>query len=160
MHIIKFTLSFIAGLLISVSSMSGANAHDNAYFDAMKSANGGQTRMAGALHLELVLVKDSKMAKENAVIVYVTDHAGKAIATNGATASLAIVQGKNKLNLNLVPEGENRLVGKAVYASEANLKAALTVTMMGKGAEQARFTPFAIVKKVEVKNADGHEHKH
>lgn len=159
---------FVALLGISLS-VGSAYAHDDKYFDSIKSPNGGQTRMAGVYHFELVLVQDSKTAKENTVIVYVTDHASKALSTKGASASLSLVQGVTKATVNLQPEGENRLVGKATYASTANLKAALTVTMAGKPAEQARFTPFAMVKKAAIKpaksetehkNEDKHEHQH
>lgn len=155
---------FVALLGLSLSTGS-AYAHDDKYFDSIKSPNGGQTRMAGVYHFELVLVQDSKTAKENTVVVYVTDHASKALSTKGASATLTLVQGANKATVNLQPEGENRLVGKATYASTANLKAALTVTMAGKPVEQARFTPFAMAKKSTAKPAKpeaehSHEHQH
>ncbi|MBC3872881.1 hypothetical protein [Undibacterium flavidum] len=157
----------LLGMSLSLSMSKGnAFAHDDKYFDSIKSPNGGQTRMAGVYHFELVLVQDSKTAKENSVTVFVTDHAGKALSTKGASASLTLVQGANKLTVNLQAEGENRLVGKASYASTANLKAALTVTMAGKPAEQARFTPFAIAKKSSAKAASSakpepeHQHEH
>jgi hypothetical protein len=116
--------------------------------------------MAGLYHFELLLAKDSKEAKENPVTVYVTDHAWAAQATKGATATLTIVQGKNKVTAELKPDGENRFVGKAVYASTANLKGALSVTMAGKATEQARFTPFVLVKKIDAEKEATHEHKH
>lgn len=151
-------------LISSALSTGSAYAHDDKYFDSIKSPNGGQTRMAGVYHFELVLVQDSKTAKENTVTVYVTDHAGKALSTKAGSASLTLVQGANKATVSLQPEGENRFVGKANYASTANLKAALTVTMAGKPAEQARFTPFAMTKKTTEKAATTHkpgaEHAH
>lgn len=157
-----FQLSMATFLALGLS-VGSALAHDDKYFDSIKSPHGGQTRMAGAYHLELVLVDDSKAAKENSVTVYVTDHAGKAISTKGATANLILMQGSNKTQVVLVPEGENRLVGKANYASNTNLKAALSVTMEGKGTEQARFTPFAKPKTSPAKSAaasaeHGHHH--
>lgn len=169
MKLSKFVFTALASVAISAASIGGAYAHDDKYFDSIKSPNGGQTRMAGVYHFELVLAQDSKTAKENPVTVYVTDHANKGIATKGATATLTLVQGAKKSTVELVPEGENRFVGKATYASTANLKGALTVTMAGKPAEQARFTPFAMVKKASTKPADkgntkeaehAHEHKH
>lgn len=165
----KLVFTALASVAINAASVSSVYAHDDKYFDSIKSPNGGQTRMAGVYHFELVLAQDSKTAKENPVTVYVTDHGNKEIATKGATATLTLVQGAKKTTVELVPEGENRLVGKATYASTANLKGALTVTMAGKPAEQARFTPFAIVKKASAKPADkanqkeaehAHEHKH
>ncbi len=169
MKLSKFVFTALASVAISAASIGGAYAHDDKYFDSIKSPNGGQTRMAGVYHFELVLAQDSKTAKENPVTVYVTDHANKGMSTKGATATLTLVQGSKKSTVELVPEGENRFVGKATYASTANLKGALTVTMAGKPAEQARFTPFALVKKASAKPADkgstkesehAHEHKH
>lgn len=159
MKLSKFVFTALASVAISAASIGGVFAHDDKYFDSIKSPNGGQTRMAGVYHFELVLAQDSKTAKENPVTVYVTDHANKAMSTKGATATLVLVQGAKKSTVELVPEGENRFVGKAIYASTANLKGALTVTMAGKPAEQARFTPFAIVKKASAKPADKASHK-
>ena len=152
-------ISTLLAAVLMLGSISIVNAHDDKYFNSIKSPHNGQTRMAGALHLELLLVKDSKTAKDNAITVYVTDHAGKALSTKGASASLTIVQGANKSTITLTPEGDNLLVGKASYASTANLKAALTVTMAGKGIEQVRFTPFVPVKKTATLAVE-HEHKH
>jgi hypothetical protein len=169
MKLSKFVFTALASVAISAASLTSAYAHDDKYFDSIKSPNGGQTRMAGVYHFELVLAQDSKTAKENPITVYVTDHANKGISTKGASASLTLVQGSKKTTVDLVPEGDNRFVGKATYASTANLKGALTVTMAGKPAEQARFTPFAIAKKVNAKAAEkgnhkeaehAHEHKH
>ena len=157
MKLLRWMLSTCAVLALS----SGvAVAHDDAYFDAIKSPHGGQTRMAGVYHFELVLVADSKTAKENTVVVYVTDHAGKAISTKGASANLVLVQGANKVSVNLIPDTDNRLVGRASYASAANLKGALTVTMENKPAEQARFTPFAKAKISKPKKEEAGEHAH
>lgn len=157
----KCTAVMVSALITSLTINVGtANAHDAAYFDSVKSPNGGQIRMAGPYHFELVVAKDSKTAKENIITVHVTDHTGKALSTVGATAELTIVQGKNKSTASLSPEGENRFSGKASYASSKNFVGALTVTLAGKPAEQARFTPFALVKKTEEKAAEGHEHHH
>lgn len=172
MSLRQYANKSVAGIFVALlglgMSMGSAYAHDDKYFDSIKSPNGGQTRMAGVYHFELVLVQDSKTAKENTITVYVTDHAGKALSTKAASASLTLVQGANKATVNLQAEGENRLIGKATYASTANLKAALTVTMAGKPAEQARFTPFAMAKKSskpakqeeEHKHGEKHEHQH
>lgn len=160
MKIAKTVSKLLWVAALSIGAVTSVSAHDNAYFDSIKSANGGQTRMAGVYHFELVLVKDSKEAKENTITVYVTDHASKALPTAGGTATLTIVQGKNKSTVTLLPSGANQLTGKAVYASNANFKGALTVTMAGKPAEQARFTPFAPVKAAPVKKDAGHEHHH
>ena len=129
-------------------------AHTDDVLDTQKAPNGGQLRMAGVYHYELVVAKDSKDAKDNAVVVYVTDHAGTKIPTSGATGTATILAGKTKATATLAPDGDNRLKGMAKYLSAADMKVVVSITIPGKAAEQARFTPLAAAK-------DGHtDHKH
>jgi hypothetical protein len=145
-----------AGLfaLASINAM----AHTDEYLDTQQAPNGGQLRMAGVYHFELVVAKDSKEAKNNPVIVYVTDHAGAKVSTVGANGTVTILAGKAKATVNLTPDGDNRLKGSGTYASTPDMKAVVSVTLAGKAAEQARFTPLAMPKAMA---QDGHaDHKH
>jgi hypothetical protein len=133
-------------------------AHTDEVLDTQKAPNGGQLRMAGAYHYELVVAKDSKEAKDNPVVVYVTDHAGTKVPTAGAKGTVTILTGKAKATVSLIPDGDNRLKGSGTYASTSDMKAVVSVTPAGKSAEQARFTPLAMPK---VMAQDGHaDHKH
>lgn len=161
----KLAALSVAAMMSTVAVTSSAWAHDDKYFDSIKSPHGGQTRMAGPYHFELVLKAGASNAQASPVVVYVTDHAGKAISTKGATANLLIVQGKQKITVELKPQADNQLVGQAAYNASADLKAALSFNEAGKGVEQARFTPFAPVKGSKAKNSKaqaeaGHEHHH
>ncbi|WP_227869513.1 hypothetical protein [Undibacterium parvum] len=150
----KSMLKLIRNSAIAMTLATGVSpalAHDDAYLDTLKSENGGQLRMAGIYHFELVMVKDSKNTKDNQLMVYVTDHAGTKIPSAGASATATILNGKVKTTATLVADGDNRLKGMAKYASDANIKVVLAVSMPGKSVEQARFTPFAAAKD---------EHKH
>lgn len=129
-------------------------AHTDDVLDTQKAPNGGQLRMAGVYHYELIVAKDSKDAKDNAVVVYVTDHAGTKIPTSGASGTATILAGKAKATATLAPDGDNRLKGMAKYLSSPDMKVVVSITFPGKAAEQARFTPLAAAK-------DGHtDHKH
>jgi hypothetical protein len=120
-----------------------AQAHDDATLDHQTSPHGGQVRMAGPQHFELVVVKDSPVAKANPILVYVTDHGGTAIPTAGATGTITLLSGKTKVTAALKPDGPNSLKGSATYASTSDLKAVLTVTLAGQPSQQARYTPLA-----------------
>ena len=76
-----------ATLLAAVFASPGALAHTDDYLDTQKHANDGQMRMAGAYHLELVVAKDSKEAKSNPVMVYVTEPPGVAVVTPSVTVT-------------------------------------------------------------------------
>jgi hypothetical protein len=144
----------VATLLAALFTGTAAPAHSDEYLDTQKAPNGGQLRMAGVYHFELVVAKDSKDAKDNPVVVYVTDHAGTKVSTVGAGGTVTILAGKAKATVSLVPDGENRLKGVGKYASAPDMKVVVSVTISGKATEQARFTPLAVVM-------DEHaEHKH
>lgn len=144
----------IALLLTSCFTGTAALAHSDDYLDTQKAPNGGQLRMAGVYHYELVVAKDSKEARENPVVVYVTDHAGSKIPTLGASGAVTLLGGKSKISVTLTPNGDNRLQGIGKYASTPDMKAVVSVTLAGKSAESARFTPLAPVKE------EHSEHKH
>lgn len=149
------SLLFSAALTLAGSS---AFAHSDEFLDTQKTPNGGQQRMAGVYHFELVVAKDSKEARDNPVVVYVTDHANAKIPTVGAGGTATILVGKQKASVKLLPDGDNRLKGVAKYASTPDMKVVVSITLPGKPAEQARFTPLAVPLAVA---KDGHtDHKH
>jgi hypothetical protein len=136
----RFAALCLTALTLATGTLP-ALAHDDATLDAMKSANGGQLRMSGIYHFELVVNKDSKVAKENPVQVYVTDHAGKKLDTTGASGTVTILAAKQKTIVTLKPDGSNRLKGVTSYASTPDMKAIVSITLPGMPPEQARFTP-------------------
>lgn len=157
------TLPSLKALTLAIAALAGAIAtpaalaHSDEVLDIQKAPNGGQLRMAGVYHFELVVARDSKEAKDNPVVVFVTDHAGAKVSTVGAGGTATILAGKQKASVTLVPDGDNRLKGVGKYASTPDMKAVVSVTVAGKPAEQARFTPLAPVAVAK----DGHtDHKH
>lgn len=118
-------------------------AHDGAHLDMQAAPNGGQLRMAGVYHYELVTAKAATAATQSPVVVHVTDHAGSAVSTKGARGSATILSGKAKVSVPLAPAGENRMHGMAQYAVAPDTKVVVTITLAGGKAEQARFTPAA-----------------
>lgn len=108
--------------------------------------------MAGPFHYELVVVRDSREAKENPVYVYLTDHAGNKVSSAGASGSAIILAGKQKATATLKPDGDNRLRGMAIYSSDPEMKVVVAIIQADKKTEQARFTPLAAMP--------GMDHKH
>ncbi|MBI5900321.1 MAG: hypothetical protein HZB40_13970 [Rhodocyclales bacterium] len=150
----KKTLFLIAAASALGLASPALFAHTDEVLDTQKAPNGGQQRMAGVYHYELIVAKDSKEAKDNAVVVYVTDHSGTKLSTAGASGTATILAGKTKATATLAPDGDNRLKGVAKYLSAPDMKVVVSITFPGKAAEQARFTPLTAAK-------DGHtDHKH
>lgn len=146
----------VAGLFTLASA--SALAHTNESLDTQHAPNGGQLRMAGVYHLELVVTKDSKEAKDKPVVVYITDHAGAKVPTTGAKGTATILSGKTKATVNLMPDGGNRLKGTGAYASTPDMKAIVSVTLPNQSPEQARFTPLTKPMQLAKDGHSGHSH--
>ncbi|MFZ1574093.1 MAG: hypothetical protein WAT36_02375 [Chromatiaceae bacterium] len=128
-------------LTVALLGAAGASAHDDAYLDTVAAPNGGQVRMAGPYHYELVLAKEGGESQERPILVYVTDHAGQAISTAGASGTATLLSSQGKVTATLAPDGDNRMKGAAAYAATPGMKTVVGIALAGKGSEQARFTP-------------------
>ncbi len=84
------TLLYIGTLLVS----QALHAHDDAYFDTHPTPNGGQMRMAGPFHLELLMGEES-------MTVYVTDHAGTPVSPKTLQAEAILLSGQVKQRIRL-----------------------------------------------------------
>ncbi len=122
-------------LIFAATLFAGsALAHDEATLDAKMAPHGGQLRMAGPYHYELVV-------QPNAVTVYVTDHADAKVATAGASGSATMLSGKAKATIPLQPAGDNAMKGSGQFDTATDMKVVVTISFPGKGPEVARFTP-------------------
>jgi len=117
-----------------------AFAHEDAYLARQKAPNGGQLRMAGPYHYELVADREASAAKARELVVFVTDHAGTPVPTRGAQGVAHVLAGKERSAVKLVPDGENRMKGAGSYGWDADAKVVVLITMPGAPAAQARFT--------------------
>ena len=118
-------------------------AHGDEVHTPQAAPHGGQIAVAGAYHLELIVSKDSKEAKDNPIVVFVTDQSGNKVPSTGASGTATLLTGKTKASATLVPDGENRLKGTAAYASTPDMIVIVALTVPGKDPVQARFTPMA-----------------
>lgn len=120
-----------------------ALAHEDTYLDTQHAPHGGQLRMAGPYHYELVAEPGEGASKDGALVVYVTDHAGAPVSTQGAQGVANVLAGKERSTLTLAPDGENRMKGIGRYAWGPEAKVVVSITLAGVPPAQARFTPGA-----------------
>lgn len=128
-------------LLLASALAVPALAHDDATLDKMKTPHGGQMRMAGAYHFELVLNPAATADRDSPVAVYLTNHGDGKIPSAGSSGNLILLGSKGKVTVPLTAAGDNKLTGNARYQAEPGLKAIVSVTFADKTSEQARFTP-------------------
>lgn len=111
-------------------------AHSAKHAEPVKALHGGQSLAAGPYHLELV-------AKDGELILYVADHADKAVSSDGAKAKATIQQGyeKAKIQVELEPSGDNTLKGTGTFTINPNTGIMVFLKLPDQDAYAARFTP-------------------
>jgi Cu/Ag efflux protein CusF len=137
----RLTVS-VLGLTLVCAAVP-VRAHVDAYLATLKAPNGGQLRMTGPYHYELVVARDSRTVKEQAVVVYVSNHAFEKVATAGAQGTVNLRAGLINATVTLSPDGDNRMKGFAKYAATHDLQALVSIALAGQPALQARFAPLA-----------------
>jgi hypothetical protein len=137
-------------------------AHTDDYLDTLAAPHGGQLRMAGPYHLELV-------AKDKELVLYVTDHGDHPIATEGGVgkATLQLGTAKARTTVVLEPAGDNVFKGSGEFTLKPQSVIVVFVKLPGQEAQSARFTPLkpkakpaATRKPVSQPAADGHSGHH
>ncbi|HVW63466.1 MAG TPA: hypothetical protein VHB01_00505 [Nitrosospira sp.] len=152
---------FLATALISMAlAMSlPAKAHTEAYFDSIKAPHGGQMRMAGPYHLELV-------TQDKEITLYVADHSDKKISTEGGVGKVSFQVGKAKPteSIKLEPAGDNTFKGTGDFTLTPDTVVIVFLKLPEAEAQSARFTPLKQKAKSEKKAtetkkpASGHDH--
>ena len=129
-------------------------AHTDEQLDTMSSPNGGQVRAAGPYHLELVV-------KDRELVLYVTDHAGQEIKTDGGEGKANIQHGKagRKITVKLEPSQNNMLKGSCDSQINSETVIVVFVKLPEQDAYAARFTPLKPKSVGEGKKmGDDHDH--
>ena len=114
-------LSVVAGL---------ASAHEDAPMPVQHA--GVVTEAASGNNAEL-------SAAGGMLMVYLRNHDGVDIASQGATAEVTVLSGGKKQVLALQPSGGNSLMAAETFSAVAGSKAMLKLTLPGQAAEHYRF---------------------
>ena len=156
----RVTTFLFSAALASMSLL--ASAHTEEFFDSRPSPHGGQMRMTGPYHLELV-------SKDNEIVVYVMDHADSELSVNGGSGK-AIIQSsktKTKTSVKLEQAGDNILKGSGDFSITPETVITVFVTLPEQEAHAASFTPLKLkarlsnkakVTKRQVDSSEGHSH--
>ena len=120
-------------VLLLAALCGSARAHTEEYFDNMQTAHGGQVRMAGPYHLELVV-------RGQEVTLYINDHADNPIATADGSAKMIIRSGRrNRAVVVLMPIGDNILRGKGEFRLGKSNDVSVLVALPGADPQRAQF---------------------
>jgi len=130
MKMMLFGVLFVAILALTVP----ADAHTDEYFESVQAPHGGQLRMTGPYHMEL-------LAKDGELTVYVTDHADNIISVDGGLAKATVETGSNRAQVHLHPIGGNVLKGEGTFSLTASTVIIVFMKLPNQDGYAARFMP-------------------
>tara|TARA_B100000686_G_scaffold271064_1_gene287630 strand:- start:5864 stop:6373 length:510 start_codon:yes stop_codon:yes gene_type:complete len=129
-------------------------SHTDKYFDSVAAPHGGQMRMAGPYHIEII-------AKDKEIALYITDHANVKVNVDKGIGKATIQTGKIKTTVKLQPKGSNLFRGEGDFIVTPETKIMVFVKLPEQDAQAARFTPLKPVEKnKQIKNTDSHVDSH
>jgi hypothetical protein len=128
--------AWICGVLVAAifAVALPAWAHVDEYFDSVEAPHGGQLRMTGPYHVELV-------AKEGELTIYVTDHADNKISVGGGLAKATVEAGQTRAQVNLHPVADNVLKGAGAFTLTPETVVIVFIKLPNQDAHSARFMP-------------------
>ncbi|HMS86110.1 MAG TPA: hypothetical protein PKD12_20920 [Nitrospira sp.] len=128
--------TMILGLLfvMSLALTVPAGAHTDEYFESVQAPHGGQLRMTGPYHMEL-------LAKDGELTVYVTDHADNTIGVDGGLAKATVETGLNRIQVHLHPVGGNVLKGTGTFSLTPSTVVIVFMKLPNQDGYAARFIP-------------------
>lgn len=142
-----------------LASASPTWAHTDEYFEFVQAPHGGQLRMTGPYHMELV-------TKSGELTVYVTDHADNPISVDGGLAKANIENGTTKTQVNLHPVGSNILGGSGNFSLTPSTVVIVFMKLPNQDGYAARFMPLkpkpdpSRRPQEDPSKTDGGEHHH
>ena len=155
MNKLGFCLVFSTLLTAALPAWS----HTDEYFESVKAPHGGQLRMTGPYHMELVV-------KDNTLTVYVTDHADNPLHVDGGLAKANIENGAAKTQVNLHPIGSNVLGGSGHFSLTPSTVVIVFMKLPNQDGYAARFMPLKPKpdpnekSKEDASTTDGGGHHH
>ena len=149
-------------IIAAMAASLPARAHTEQHFDNIDTPHGGQMRMAGPYHMELV-------TKEKELVLYVMDHGDKNVPTEGGIgkATIQVGKSKEKATVKLEPAGENILKGTGEFTLTPESVVVVFIKLPDHEAQSVRFTPLKPKAKPSKKGqpaksqpSDSGEHDH
>jgi hypothetical protein len=126
---------FAAACLAALCWAPATRAHSDAHFDQNPAPHGGQVRMAGPYHLELVLGK-------NEVTLYLTDHGDSPVDATGGSGKAILTTGRRKRSTVVLEHAEgNMLRGVGEFTATSATTVTVIVKLPDQEPQQAQFKP-------------------
>jgi hypothetical protein len=133
-----------ATMLLLGMTLALAHAHDPATLDSLPSGHGGQVRMAGPFHIELVILGREAAEGNRLVLVYLQNHMFEDVSSGGLKGVVKFLDGQRVTTVSLVPIEANGFSGRGAFEVNPSVIAEVSITDKDGEVWSATYTPFAV----------------
>ena len=134
----------VATALLFGMIFAPVHAHDPATLDSLPSSHGGQVRMAGPFHIELVILGRESAQKDRLVLVYLQNHMFEDVSSRGLKGIARFLDGQRVTTVSLIPIDANSFSGKGAFDINPSVTAEVSITDNDGKVWSATYTPFAV----------------
>jgi hypothetical protein len=136
--------AIVATTLLIGMTLNAVHAHDPATLDSLPSIHGGQVRMAGPFHVELVILGREGAQRDRFILVYLQDHFFNDTSSAGLKATVKFIDGPHATTVNLIQIGGNGFSGTGSFDINPSVTAEISVIDTHGELWSASYTPFAV----------------
>jgi hypothetical protein len=136
--------AIIATTLLLGVTVAPVHAHDPATLDSLPSVHGGQVRMAGPFHIELVILGRAAAQTERLVLVYLQNHMFEDVSSNGLKGIVRFLDGQRVTTVSLSPIEANGFSGRGAIEINPSVTAEISITDKDGQVWSATYSPFAV----------------
>jgi hypothetical protein len=134
----------VATTLLFGMIFAPVHAHDPATLDSLPSGHGGQVRMAGPFHIELVILGREAAQGDRLVLVYLQNHMFEDVSSRGLKGIARFLDGQRVTTVSLIPIDGNGFSGKGAFDVNPSVTAEVSITDKDGKIWSATYTPFAV----------------
>jgi hypothetical protein len=146
-RVVARTIGFhavVATMLLLGMPLAPVHAHDPAALDSLPSVHGGQVRMAGPFHVELVILGREAAQRDRLVLVYLQDHMFEDVSSDGLKGIARFLDGQRVATVSLIPIEANGFSGRGAFDISPSVTAEISITDKDGEVWSATYTPFAV----------------
>jgi hypothetical protein len=136
--------AMVATTLLLGMTLAAVHAHDPATLDSLPSSHGGQVRMAGPFHIELVILGRATAQRERLVLVYLQNHMFEDVSSDGLKGIVRFLDGQRVTTVSLIPIEANGFSGRGAFDINPSVTAEVSITDKDGEVWSAAYTPFAV----------------
>jgi hypothetical protein len=136
--------AIVTTALLLGMTLAPVHAHDPATLDSLTAVHGGQVRMAGPFHIELVILGREAAHRDRLVLVYLQNHMFEDVSSDRLKGIVRFLDGQRVTTVSLIPLEANGFSGRGAFDINPSVTAEISITDKDGEIWSVTYTTFAV----------------